>query len=484
MSNINQMLLGRFASLESDVPDDADLEIQAPEEGVDDTGAQIDGENIVEGDLVEAAEETAEVDDADSEAEELEDTSEALESFLAAAQYGRAKGGWTESVAMAYGIGLDAVLKRCGTDSSAIVPSLESFGSSRERINATASVENRIKDALVAIWDAIKRAVNKVAAFVRRWYVKIFDGASRLRKRAEAIRKRAEGVHGTASDKKLATQTLAQLHINKAMPTAKVIAEGIKSATTAVTALTSSRLDKNYGTTLDSLILIISELAETGGKGSLTGAVGKVEKLVNAKIFETDLGIALTKASADDAKRHTPVGVEGLTTEFFSSDIFPGGHRLGNYTFELVDQTDKRGLGRTFAAAMRTVSKVVVYEATNKKLEIDTTKEVKVLEPNDVVHICNEVIDFCKAVVDYKLGFETYDKKNASALGKLDGIVRKAGSKDEDDRDAAEYVRGLAQGFGSIIRNRGTSITHAINLGMGISRNALVYSVQSLAMYK
>ena len=64
MSNIRGALLGRFPGLESDVNADGDddLEIQAPEEGVDATGAQTDGENIVEGDLVEAAEETREVD--------------------------------------------------------------------------------------------------------------------------------------------------------------------------------------------------------------------------------------------------------------------------------------------------------------------------------------------------------------------------------------------------------------------------------------
>ena len=69
MSNLSQTLLGRFPGLESDVPPADDLEIESPEEGVDDTGAQIDGENIVEGDLVEAAEDSAEIEDADEEAE-------------------------------------------------------------------------------------------------------------------------------------------------------------------------------------------------------------------------------------------------------------------------------------------------------------------------------------------------------------------------------------------------------------------------------
>lgn len=484
MSNLSQTLLGRFPGLESDVPPaEDDLEIESPEEGVDDTGAQIDGENIVEGDLVEAADDSAEIEDADEEAEELEDTSDSLESFLVAAQYGKSKGGWTEGEAIAYGIGLDATLKRMGVNSSIILPSLESFNDQRERIESTAAVENKIKDALVAIWDAIKRAVNKVVTFVRKWYVKIADGASRLRKRAEAIRKKAESTTGSATEKKLATSTLAQLHISKSMPNAKTIAEGIKNAGVLVGSLTSSSLDQKYGKTLDGLVEIITKLAEKGGKGEISSAIDKVEKLKSAKIFEMELGLDFNNASEADSKSHSPQGIDGLSTTFKTSAVFPGDRRVGMFEFELADQKEKRALGRTFAAAMRVVSKVTVFEASNKKVEIDNTKEVAVLTPNEVVHICNEVIDFCKVVVDYKLGFETYDKKNAAALGKLDGIVRKSGNTDED-REAGEYVRGLAQGFGSIIRNRGTSITNAINLGMGISRNALVYSVQSLALYK
>ena len=481
--SLQQTLMGRFASLESDAPPEDDLDIESPEEGTDDTGAQLDGENIVEGDLVEAAEDSAEVDEADDEAEELEDTSDSLESFLMAAQIGKQKGGWTDGEALAQGLGLDATLKRLGGSSSDILPSLESFsGTARERLESTAAVENRIKDALMAIWDAIKRAVNKVVAFVRKWYVKIFDGASRLKKRAEAIRKKAENTQGTAKEKKLVTSTLSHLHINKSMPDSKDIAAGIKNVGIAVTNLTSQRLDKNYGTSIDALVTIITELADGKGAGSLNGAIAKVGKLKDSKIFECDLGITLKAAGAEEAKRFIPVGIEGLTVSFFQSDILPGGQRLGNFTYEMADQTDKRAVGRTFAAAMRSVNKVIAFEASNKKVEIDTSKEIKILEPNGIVHICNEVIDFCKIVVDYKLGFESYDKKNSAALAKIDGVVRKADNNDED-RDNAEYVRGLAQGFGSIIRNRGTGITSTINLGMTISRNALVYSVQSLAMY-
>ena len=62
------------------------------------------------------------------------------------------------------------------------MPAVESFSSSRERQNSTAAVENRVTEILKSIWEAIKNSVNKVIVFVRRWYLKIVDGASRLKK--------------------------------------------------------------------------------------------------------------------------------------------------------------------------------------------------------------------------------------------------------------------------------------------------------------
>ena len=58
--SLQQTLLGRFASLESDVPAAGGVS-DALEIGqvVDEDGAQLDGENLVENDLIEAAEEAA-----------------------------------------------------------------------------------------------------------------------------------------------------------------------------------------------------------------------------------------------------------------------------------------------------------------------------------------------------------------------------------------------------------------------------------------
>ena len=212
MASLDALLLGRFASLESDVPAAGGFS-DSLEVGqvVDEDGAQLDGENLVEGDLIAASEDAEVIDEGSAETDELIETTEALESYLAAARRASKQGGWTTQEATAYHVGIDIAMKKLGADGSAIVPSLESFGSSRERINATASVENRLTEALRKIWEAIKRAVNKVYVFVKKWYLKILDGASRLKKRAEAIRKKAENTTGSKKENKIRTGVLGQL---------------------------------------------------------------------------------------------------------------------------------------------------------------------------------------------------------------------------------------------------------------------------------
>ena len=485
--SLQRSLLGRFSSLESDVPQD-DLEIEAPEEGVDETGAQLDGENIVEGDLVEAAEDEAEVDQADDEAEELEDTSDSLESFLLAAQLGRAKGGWSNDEALAYGIGLDATLKRVGGSSSDVMSSLESFDGQRQRLESTIAVENKIKDAIMSIWEAIKRAVNKVVAFVRKWYVKIFDGASRLKKRAEAIRKKAENTTGSAKENKIATSTLSMLHKSKSMPSAKDLTDTINAITEATKTLTSGRLESGYGDVVDAVVKTLTDVAEGDGKLSMTVASTAVGSITSAKIFQVDLAIAKNKGSADDlAKVSMTASSQNNIAELYQSTELPGGKKLVHLNLgSQKGGLDNGAYGRNVASALRLANKVQVIDYGNKKVELDSSKQVAILSPSEVIAIADATIDFCSAVVDYKLGFDKYEKKNSAALGKVDGVLRKANNKedDQDGRQRGEFVRGLAQGLGSLIRNRGTSVTAVIGYGMALCRNSLVFGVQSLAQYK
>ena len=487
--SLQQALLGRYASLESDVPNAGGV-ADSLEVGqvVDEDGAQLDGENLVENDILEAAEESDVVDEGSDDVEELIETSDALESFLAAAQAASKQGGWTTQEAAAYDLGLNVVIGRIGGTSRDVMPSLESFNSSRERINATASVENRITDTLKKIWEAIKRAVNKVIAFVRKWYLKIADGASRLKKRAEAIRKKAENTTGTAKEKKIRTSTLQYLHKGKSMPAPADLVATLKLVTESTTALTASRVTAGYSDAVDNIVKALTDVAD--GEGTLTDSKAQdaVSLIRGAAVFSIDLPIAKNKGSSDDISRVSmTASSQNNNVELFQSAELPGGRKISHLVITSSKGDVASGqYGRNVASSMRVAGKVVVSDYSNKKVEIDSSKEVAILEPSQVVSIADQVIDFCQVVVDYKLDYDKYEKHNSAAMGKADATLRKANNQSDDaaGRARGEFVRGLAQGLGSVIRNRNTSVSELISYGMTLSRNSLIFGVQSLAKYK
>ena len=473
MSNINSVLMGRFASLESDVPAAGSVS-DALEVGqvVDEDGAQLDGENLVENDLLAADEESEVVDEGNDEAEELVETSEALESFLAAAKAASKQGGWSTQEAAAYDLGLNVVMGRIGANSSFVMPSLESFGSSRERINATASVENRITDTLKKIWEAIKRAVNKVIAFVRKWYLKIADGASRLKKRAEAIRTKGENTQGTAKEKKI-TIPLSGLHINKNAPKAAQLVSSMKTVTTIIADVTKGQMSKGYEKAMNGLTEALEGAVESGRISS-----GKEKKIAAAETKYASLSGEFTEDSKVLAK--FPGATETTTKGYSVKETLPGGKRFVALDLALADDATSKDI----ANGSRSACKVALVDAADSKVEVDSSKEVDVLSPQDVVAIANGVIDLADVVIDYRKEFENYDRQTKEALKRVDKVANGSGKGDTDaESERLADIRAIATAAGNLIRNQGTSVTAVINYGLNLGRNALVYGNSSLNQY-
>ena len=470
--SLQQALLGRYASLESDVPNAGGV-ADSLEVGqvVDEDGAQLDGENLVENDILEAAEESDVVDEGSDDVEELIETSDALESFLAAAQAASKQGGWTTQEAAAYDLGLNVVIGRIGGTSRDVMPSLESFNSSRERINATASVENRIMDTLKKIWEAIKRAVNKVIAFVRKWYLKIADGASRLKKRAEAIRKKAENTTGTAKEKKIRIP-LAGLHISKNAPSAQQLTGSLDAVKVLISDLTRGKMAKGYSDACDEIVNGLETLTEKEDQAAVNKIIaGIVTTASDSSGFKSD----------SEAKARFPGATEAQSGESLGFGELPGGKKLVilNTDFNKIADA-KSGL-----AAGRSAAKIEVVDASKTKVEIDSSKEVAILEPSQVVAVAESVIALADAVIDFRKDFENYERKTKETLAKVDKIASKSTKGDTDaENTRLEAVRGMAKISGNILSNHGQSITKVISFGLNLCRNALVYGNSSLNQYK
>ena len=532
MASLDALLLGRFASLESDVPAAGGFS-DSLEVGqvVDEDGSQLDGENLVEGDLIAASDDADVIDEGSAETDELIETTEALESYLAAARHASKQGGWTTQEATAYHVGIDIAMKKLGADGSAIVPSLESFGSSRERINATASVENRLTEALRKIWEAIKRAVNKVYVFVKKWYLKILDGASRLKKRAEAIRKKAENTTGSAKENKVRSGVLSKLHDSSKGITLSEVSDSIKAVTAIVDELGSNKNHSGYKDfltkTIDDIETIKAyadkpddhESTETKVKAGSENEHNMTAAQLAAKQAggrptgprkqkEWDESIAKLKTALASYEEtvtvKTPAAKQKMITvgnarsylknlkdmESWADLKITATTICGGEQIELLVATGLKkattdaGELEKLVKLSSSIGKIYVVSQSDKAVEIDESKEVKTLETSQVISLCDDVINFAEKVIDYKKGFEQYEKADKDALKKLDKITGKDLDKVSDAPEIAKLIRGAARITSNVISNGKGSITTLISTGMGISSAALQYSVVSLAQYK
>ena len=405
-----------------------------------------------------------------------------------AATLAKKTGGWTSNEAIAYGIGMDAAFKRIGLSSDNFVPSVESFGGEgRARIDATASVENHLKDALVSVWEAIKRAIGRVIAFVRKWYTKIFDGASRLKRRAQAISKKAQNTTGSIKENKIRVAGYSSLHVNKTIPTGADLAKVIAGYGTLLESLSEKAMGKDYNNLTDALATSVSDLG-TGTGDVTTAELNAIVSAVDGTAMQTikfpsDFG---GSSSADNAKVFATA--EGSSPAAFKTKELPGGVCLVVLNLgatKLAAGEDAATMSSKAKYNLRHMGKIVLVDAAAKKVELDTSKEFKTLDQGEVTRIADAVVDVCDKIIDYKLGFDNYEKHNSKLINKIDNVVRKANNSDDADGRARNQVtRDIATGVGSVVRNRATTMSTVIELTLRTSRASLAYGLQSLGQYK
>ena len=478
MSRITAQLLGRYPALESDVAND-EPELPDAEEGVDESGNQLDAETLPETELMAAADSNAEIENADEEADELVDTAESLESFLMAAQAAKKTGGWSKETAGAIQLGLSASLRKLGLPGSVMLPSVESFGGSdRERINATTSVENAITDALGKIWEAIKRAVNKIITFVRKWYLKVVDGASRLKKRAQAISKKADETTGTAKESKMTISVLSAIRIGKAAPSIAQITTTFDALMKVTKSLTEPRASADYGQSMTDGFEAIENMVETKTlSSSLTAASASLVR-INAA---TQAAIGNTAANKATQGRWAAAPAV-VTTHLVATPELCGGKTIesSNLKSDAFAKTESEEMVK--AAAY--IGVVKVGDFSESKVEIANDATGPVLKANEVNTICDKVIAFCDVVIDYRKGFETYEKANKDVIKQLDKLSSKSLDKIAEVPEVAKAVRNSANTLSAITRNTTTSITQVVTYGLNTSRALLTYGASSLSQYK
>lgn len=511
------MKLGRFAALESDVPDSPVLGA----DDLDESGAPVDASNTVEAAAIDAAEvEQPVIEETNEELETLDDSAESLEAYLDFIKEAKQNGGMDKNTAKAVKIGLDNALRPLGTNSADFLgmskASLESFNTSR-RLNQTVSLENSITEALKSVWEAIKRGINKLITYVRDWWLKNFDVAIRIKKRAEKIKSKANETNGAAKEKKIDVPNIKQLHISKKAPTTAQITSSIEDVRKLFEGSVKDRVADSYRDVADGCVEMVDKIEaifnvsneqQSGGKPTANVNSGQtqvpvaseaakpVQDVVDAVDATADAqGNVAANADADTpqvpdhATRFSNLGEDSSKVEMGTQ--LCGGKAIFVYADHVATEMEriKPADGKEVTIALiqaveKTVTKAFCYidDFSSKKVEVDSSVSGDTLKPSEVESICSEVISAMEEVSRYKQNYSKYERYTKDAIKKMDSSINKA-NKDSSS-DAGKAGRSMAKIMAAGIKGQTRTINSSMGYLITTSRAALGYCTSSLAQYK
>lgn len=458
--------IGRRFSMASEGAED-----QGPvaEIEVDEAGAPLTAEETVEGEVIEATEHAEEAEETAAEAETVENTAEALESFLVASINDRKNGNyWSAQTAQSVERGFQAVIRATGGNSDFKVRQLagENFSDRRDAQSSMISFENAVTDMLKNLWQKLKEMIKKVIRHVRQFFIKHFSAVGMLKKRAEAIKKKAQTQEKAPGKGKVTVSGWSALQVNNVMPDGKVIANNIERFTAWVKPLANQTLS-SYSDELERGADIIDDDKVTV-LHTLQTWVTSVSKFYEAFAGTGfQLGVAPKHAGVDINQEWV-----GSTEELCGGVVAVGAANVQKMVKGIVDPS-------SYAHGLKSM-RLVFVQARDKTKELDSGKEHKRLSAGECLPICNAIIDFCDESIRHKNAFERYEKQTAKFLTKMDKIASDTRSHDDDTQEEMRWRTAMASGMAAMIRGMTMWQQSVERRGVAISRAALDYCNASL----
>lgn len=424
-------------------------EVETVEEGETASAAAIDGVN-----------EQVAVDGANEETEALHDAVEAgneIEAALEAAVAGNRPLNRMEAAALK--LTMQQVTKRFIGKADHLLPAQESFGGTHDRVEQTVLATESVKETFKEFWEALKAQFMKVVNAIRTAIKGFFDKAAATAKRAEAVRSRAETTNGNAANTKISVNT-ADISIGGEVNAPKLIA-GVTAIADVVEASIKVESKDDMVAKVKSMMQALETQLE--GKGNISPTIAKVNEATAQTFKDLSFNTGKTAAPADIAR----VG-EGAT----GSNILPGER--------VVVFVPGQGAGR-HAFSFLTVTGV-------KNTKGETTKEVPVLAPAEVIKIADQLIEANEIVKSYNQAFlRSEEVANIYAKG-IDSLINKVNKSDSGDgsisADKSKEFKLSVDALANMIRRRNAYVGGLLSYLNVSSNSALNYCEKSLNEYK
>jgi hypothetical protein len=357
------------------------------------------GENAesLETDLIEVAEDQVEAAEDEIATDEAIDTVEALEQMAIGLESAAAAGGLDKHSAHVVGIALDAMYARVGFSDSKSMPALESFSQVSSRIGATQLAMEEVQTKIAEIWKAIVAQIEKAIAWIKDRLTKIFDAGTKLKARAEALAKRAEGTKGNAKENAIGNARLfGALHQG-----------GNVSGVAAATALTDAA-DAVFGA--------------ADKQAALAKSLGEAIKAGDASKLSGDLASIIPGLTKGDA-------ADGMVSVKSAKEL-PGGKAIvGKVPASTAGAELAAGLGKT---------KLGVSDFGSAAPNKDS---VRVLSTSDAARVAKLVSDFADKLKAYQAGASKLSSAKGLIVASVKAYASIVASNGKDAAKATEPVQ-------------------------------------------
>lgn len=328
---------------------------------------------------------------------DLEQVIGSLESIASQAQSSIEDGGLDRQGAGMLEVAVESHLSRVGMNAEDSVASLESFGGTGTRVEATQVSVEAIKDRAKALWKYLVEKFVEVRQKVFAWFKKVFSGAAMLKKRAEGIAKKAVEKKGNKKD------GVEDIKLGGA---AKVLS------------------GKDGKANIGKLGADIKELTKTAGVvyGSHAKSVGDFAGTV-AGIIDKIGGASKEDLEGTDASKFFDGG------KFLGEDVlgglpasFPEGSFLGGREF-VVTKASEAGDMTALKSSIDKYNVEFSFGGEGKGPKIADDQTFSAIEPGAVKDIAEDIVNLAEAII----AFESDYFKHAKNLEAADKAADKAG---------------------------------------------------------
>lgn len=385
MSRFNIALLGEEVEAEDTVTPEA-------------TDATLDTiADSPEPEIAEANEVAGDLQDADAAAAEAEEVAETLDAMAGPIEAAQAEGGLTEPAAEAIRIAVEHMKSRIGMSKRKTF-AMEGFKSKTTRSQATRVALEDIKETAGKIWEAIVKAFNTAIEWVKKFFLSLFDGATKLKNRATKIKEAAAAKEGktAAADAKVESESIAEaLRLNGKVSEPKDVSAnfsrmvadvmGKNSAIEAATKLTEEA---------EGALAVIEDSEKF--KSSLEALAKGVNKFSKARKVD-GLDANLKATSSENYFGDKVAVIISLADSVKGDDVLK---HIGGIKLSIMDAEGRKPLTKT---------------------------EMTPLTPKEAAELCGDVEDLATGLINAKGAVEklnTAQKKLQDDAKKLSGNVK------------------------------------------------------------